>query len=53
MILDKKVAGTLDGGRLLLFDGGVSDPAYASALETTAALGDVLDVLFRRAEKLA
>ena len=53
MILDRKLVGTLDAGSLLLFDGGAPDPAYASAIATTGALGDVLDVLFRRAEKLA
>jgi 26S proteasome regulatory subunit N6 len=54
MILDKKLGGTLDQGRgqLLLFDAPANDKAYASAITAIKNLSDVLDVLFKRAERL-
>ena len=54
IILDGKVSGTLDQGRglLLVFERPAEDPTCAAALKTVKNLGDVVDVLQRRAEAL-
>ena len=51
MILDGKISGTLDQGRglVLLFDKVPEDKTCAAALKTIKNLGDVVDVLERRA----
>ena len=54
MVLDKKLHGTLDMGKgqLIVFEASGPDAAYGSALKTVANLGQVVDVLQARAEKL-
>jgi 26S proteasome regulatory subunit N6 len=54
MILDKKLAGTLDQGAgcLEVFDEVVKDNIYPSALETVESMGRVVDTLFARSHKV-
>lgn len=54
MILDGKVSGTLDQGRglVILFDRAPEDKTCAAALKTIKNLGEVVDVLERRAAAL-
>jgi len=54
MVLDKKFSGTLDAGagQLLVHDAVPADRAYEAAVKAFANLGDVVDVLQARANKL-
>jgi 26S proteasome regulatory subunit N6 len=55
MILDKKLNGILDQGlgQLIIFEDEVTDTTYVSALETVKGMDEVVDSLFRRADKLS
>lgn len=55
MILDKKIAGTLDQGSgcLEVFDAVPTDPVYPTALDTFDALNRVVDTLAVRSHKIA
>lgn len=54
MVLDKKFAGTLDAGKgqLIVYESNAKDKAYESALTAVGNLGQVVEVLHKRAEKL-
>lgn len=54
MILDKKYKGTLDQGRgqLIIFDEIAEDMTYEHGLQVVSNMGDVVESLFKRAEKL-
>lgn len=54
MILDNKILGTLDQGRgqLLVYESTELDKTYEYGLEVLGNLGEVVDSLFRRAQKL-
>jgi len=54
MILDKKLLGILDQGNgcLIVFEEPDADSSYPSALETINNVGDVVDSLYLRANKL-
>jgi 26S proteasome regulatory subunit N6 len=53
MILDKKIAGTLDQGKgqLIIFAGGGPDKAYTEAIKSISSLSKVVDALHKRVEK--
>ena len=54
MILDKKFSGTLDQGAgcLQVFDEEVADPIYPVSLETYDHMGDVVESLFARSQRI-
>jgi 26S proteasome regulatory subunit N6 len=54
MILDKKLLGILDQGNgcLIVFEEPDSDSSYPTALDTIANVGQVVDSLYTRANKL-
>jgi len=54
MILDAKFNGILDqgNGHLILFPDPPQEKTYATALETIEGLGNVVDTLYQRAQKL-
>lgn len=54
MILDKKFSGTLDQGAgcLQVFDEEVADPIYPVSLETYDHMGDVVESLFTRSQRI-
>ncbi|KAL5263056.1 hypothetical protein ACHWQZ_G008452 [Mnemiopsis leidyi] len=55
IILDKKFSGILDQGSgvLIVYDGSESDQTYTYALDTITHMGKVVDVLFKKAQKLS
>jgi flagellar biosynthesis component FlhA len=55
MILDKKLAGILDQGAgvLEIFEVEAEDATYAAAIETISHTGQVVEALYRKAERLA
>lgn len=54
MILDKKLLGILDQGNgcLIVFEDPEPDSSYPTALETIAHVGQVVESLYTRANKL-
>ena len=54
MILDKKFKGTLDQGRgqLIIFEDEADDKSYEHGIQVVTNMGNVVESLFKRAEKL-
>jgi len=54
MILDKIFCGTLDqgSGSLIIYEDPEIDAAYNSAIETFQTLGNVVDSLMKRSQKI-